>query len=135
MSDVYIEKIVVDEIEHKIRDVDLTASVTELQTSITTELAKRPVQLCFTNKTVETTDWVDQSSDPDIADYPYRAAITTTGTTSDFSPDVRFDLDEAVSGIFAPIAVSDSNVVYIYASTVPASDITIPAIICTKVGV
>lgn len=131
MSDVYIDKIEVDHVQHKLKDSELTGVVASLQT----ELAKRPVQICFTNVTVETTDWVDQSSDPDITDYPYRAAVTTTGTTSDFSPDVRFDLDEAVSGIFAPIAVSDSNVVYIYASTIPASDITIPAIICTKVGV
>ena len=91
-----------------------------------------------TNVQVLTTDWVDESSGggtPTYADYPFRADITIQGVTTDYSPDVRFGLDEAVSGIFAPIADTGTNKVMIYASEQPSATVTIPVIICTNVGV
>ena len=92
----------------------------------------------FANITVETTDWVDESDNggtPTYADYPYRADITAAGVTTDDSPDVRFDYDEIASGIYAPVAQTDSGKVMIYASEVPSADIIIPCIICTAMGV
>ena len=130
MSDVYIDKIVADTIEYKLKDSALTEAVGELSQSVT-EIAEKI--LCFTNKTVETTDWIDQSSDPDVTGYPYKAEITAADVTTNYSPDIRFDVADATSGIFAPVAATDTDKVLIYASSVPSVDITIPVIICTKV--
>ena len=88
------------------------------------------------NAQVLTTDWVDESSGgatPTYEDYPVVAEIPITGVTTIHSPDVRFALEEALSGIFAPVAESDTGVVKIYASEQPSATITIPVIICTKV--
>jgi hypothetical protein len=45
-------------------------------------------------------------------------------------PQVNFNLDDSMSGIFAPIAATVSNGVQIYASDIPENSITIPTIIC-----
>ncbi len=100
--------------------------------SIPTELAKRPIQLCFNNITVLPADWTDQSASPDIPGYPFRASLTTSGVTSDYSPDVRFDITAATLGTLAPVAKCTNGVVYIYASAAPTQNIEISTIICTK---
>lgn len=77
---------------------------------------------------IGTADWVLES--PATYDnYPYRADIAAVGVTSDVSPDVRFNYEDIVSGIFAPVANCGTDKVMIYASEVPASSITIPVII------
>ena len=86
--------------------------------------------------TVATTDWTDESdggATPTYADYPWAAEITLTGVTTAHSPDVRFDLTDATSGIFAPVAGTAAGKVLIYASEQPSAAITIPVIICKKV--
>jgi hypothetical protein len=81
--------------------------------------------------TVAVADW---EADATYTDYDYKAEIDAPGVTSDFSPDVRFAYDEISSGIFGPIADTDTDKVIIYASEVPESAITIPVIICTNVS-
>lgn len=93
--------------------------------------------LTFINATVATTDWVDESSGgatPTYADYPYRADVTASGVTTNYSPDVTFAFADATSGIYAPVADTGSGIVKIWVSKVPSADITIPVIICTKVN-
>lgn len=87
--------------------------------------------LTFVNKTVAVSDWVEDTT---YEDFGYRASITCTGVTSAYSPDVRLGVSEATSGIHASVAEAGSGIVYIYASEIPEADITIPCIICQKVG-
>lgn len=101
--------------------------------NLETEIAKRPIQLCFSNISVSTSEWVDQSTTPDVLGFPYRATITASGVTSDFSPDVRFSSESATSGNLAPVANCGLGCVYIYAKSIPTESVVISSIICTKV--
>lgn len=90
-----------------------------------------------TNVEVLTTDWVDESSGgatPTYTDYPWKAEIVITGVTTAHSPDVRFFLEDATAGVFAPVADTAAGKVLIYANEQPSAAVTIPAIICKKVG-
>ena len=60
--------------------------------------------------------------------YPYSASIVCNGCTGNYFPEVVFDLDDALSGYFAPVCNSTSNAVEIYASDIPSSDITVPTV-------
>lgn len=85
--------------------------------------------LMFTNKTIATSAWV---SDNTYTLYPYKANIACTGVTADMFPQVVFDVDDAVSGCFAPVCHSYAGGVSVYASNVPSSTITIPTIVVMK---
>ena len=87
--------------------------------------------LTASNVAVAVADFVVDST---YTDYGYKAEISMPGVDSNYSPDVRFSLTDAASGIFAPVADTDTNKVIIYASEVPAADITIPVIICTPLS-
>jgi len=89
----------------------------------------------YTNILVETTDWINEAGGggtPTYADYPYKAELQALGVDGNFAIDVRFNLSEIESGIFAPVYGSSTDTVTIYASDIPASDVNIPVIICTK---
>lgn len=83
------------------------------------------------NISVATSDF---EVDTTYEDYGYKAEISIAGVTSGHSPDVRFSLADSLSGIFAPVADTDTDTVIIYANAVPDSAITIPVIICTRIG-
>lgn len=87
--------------------------------------------LSFTNQTVTTTLFLSNSTYPD---YPYRAAVILSGVTENYIPYVTFNVTDATSGNFAPVAESDEGHVYIYSKEVPAADITIPVIQCIYGG-
>ena len=87
--------------------------------------------LTASNVAVAVADFVVDST---YTDYGYKAEISMPGVDSNYSPDVRFSLTDAASGIFAPVADTDTDKVIIYASEVPAADITIPVIICTPLS-
>lgn len=84
------------------------------------------------NISVASSAWSSNSTPSSYAEagYPYQATITVQGVNANMVPQVNFNLDDSMSGIFAPIAATVSNGVQIYASDVPESDITIPTIIC-----
>jgi len=67
------------------------------------------------------------ASDNTYSDYPYRAAIPITGLTADDIPEVVFDVPEATSGDYAPVATSYNGGIYIYSAVNTA--ITIPTIV------
>lgn len=73
--------------------------------------------------------WV---SDSTYAAYPYAASIACSGVTASHVPEVVFGATEAASGNFAPVALSGSGTVKIYAATKPTTAITVQSITCIK---
>lgn len=61
--------------------------------------------------------------------YPFRAQIETADAKEETVPNVYFNLDDAQSGNFAPIADCSEGYVNIYAKKKPQSAITIPSIV------
>ena len=85
--------------------------------------------LKFTNVSVPTTTWADDS---DHTDYPKKATIALTGVTADMIPFVAFNYAQADSGDYSTFAETYNGGVYIYAATTPSDAITIPTIICWR---
>lgn len=85
--------------------------------------------LTFENITVTTTSWVEDTT---YEEFGYKADIPCTGVTANFFSDVTFDVQEAISGNYAPISLTGAGTVTIYAVEQPESTITIPSIICSK---
>ena len=85
--------------------------------------------LIFQNVSVAASAW---SSDSTYAAYPYAATLALTGVTASHVPEVAFGATEAASGIYAPVALSGSGTVKIYAASKPAAAITLQSILCIK---
>ena len=85
--------------------------------------------LIFQNASVAASAW---RSDSTYAAYPYAATLTLTGVTASHVPEVTFGAAEAASGIYAPVALSGSGTVKIYAASKPAAAITLQSILCIK---
>ena len=85
--------------------------------------------LIFQNVSVAASAWRNDST---YAAYPYAATLTLTGVTASHVPEVTFGAAEAASGIYAPVALSGSGTVKIYAASKPAAAITLQSILCIK---
>ena len=72
----------------------------------------------FSGVSVAASAWV---SDSTYAAYPYAASIDCPGVTASHVPEVVFGATEAASGNFAPVALSGSGTVKIYAATKPTA--------------
>lgn len=83
-----------------------------------------------TNVTIATSAWITDPEDTS-SDFPKRAAITMAGVTASMFPQVAFNVDDALSGNYAPVAKCGAGVVYIYASEIPSSAVTIPSVCVT----
>ena len=83
----------------------------------------------FSAVSVAASAWV---SDSTYAAYPYAASIVCPGVTASHVPEVVFGATEAASGNFAPVALSGSGTVKIYAATKPTAAITVQSITCIK---
>ena len=83
----------------------------------------------FSGVSVAASAWV---SDSTYAAYPYAASIACHGVTASHVPEVVFGAVEAASGNFAPVALSGSGTVKIYAATKPTAAITVQSITCIK---
>ena len=83
----------------------------------------------FSGVAVAASAWV---SDSTYAAYPYAASIACPGVTASHVPEVVFGATEAASGNFAPVALSGSGTVKIYAATKPTAAITVQSITCIK---
>lgn len=83
----------------------------------------------FSGVSVTASAWV---SDSTYAAYPYAASIACSGVTASYVPEVVFGAVEAASGNFAPVALSGSGTVKIYAATKPTAAITVQSITCIK---
>ena len=118
------------ELEEKISQA---ASQTIIDKSVTfPKLANDAVKRVVTNKTVAKANFV---SDNAYADYPYRAAIAVNGVTTDMIPEIIFDVADAISGNYSPVAQTYNGGVYIYAASPPDNNLTIPTIIVWREGV
>lgn len=83
----------------------------------------------FSGVSVAASAW---ESDSTYAAYPYAASIACSGVTASHVPEVVLGATEAASGNFAPVALSGSGTVKIYAATKPTADITVQSITCIK---
>lgn len=97
--------------------------LSELEAGTGVELKK----LLFNNVEVGSNDFYKSNT---YNDYPYRAEISLSGVMSGMIPDVIFSPD--YTELFAPVASSYNGGIYIYASDIPTSTITIPTIICWR---
>lgn len=85
--------------------------------------------LVFYNKTMAASAWVSDSA---YSDYPYRAAVVCSGVTTAHTPYVMFSEEDAALGILSRDANSYAGGIYIYASEIPESAISIDEIICIE---
>lgn len=83
----------------------------------------------FTDVSVPVSLWVEDAT---YQEFAYKANIPCEGITTDYFPNVVFNVAEAISGNYAQICVSGDGIVTIYAVELPEADITIPSIVCTK---
>ena len=83
----------------------------------------------FSGVSVAASAWVSDSA---YAAYPYATSIACPGVTASHVPEVVFGATEAASGNFAPVALSGSGTVKIYAATKPTAAITVQSITCIK---
>ena len=83
----------------------------------------------FSGVSVAASAWANDST---YAAYPYAASIACSGVTASYVPEVVFGAVEAASGNFAPVALSGSGTVKIYAATKPTAAITVKSITCIK---
>ena len=70
------------------------------------------------------------AADNTYQDFPYKAAITLAGVTANDLPQVVYDVPEALSGDYAPVANSYNGGVYVYSKK--TDTITIPSIIIMR---
>ena len=109
------------------------ASQTILDKSVTfSKLANDAIKRVVTNKVVAKADF---KSDNTYTDYPYRAAIAVNGVTTNMIPEIIFDVVDAISGNYSPVAQTYNGGVYIYAASPPDNNLTIPTIIVWREGV
>lgn len=75
---------------------------------------------------VEAALWTQDDS---YADFPLAAKVYVKESKSSHTPTVIFDVAEATSGNFAPIAIAEDEAVTIFAKEQPSGDIIIPVIV------
>lgn len=91
------------------------------------DTSKQDVNLYFENVSVSA--W---AADSTYSDFPYRGTITCSGVTASMKPEVVFNLEQALSGLYAPVASCGTNAVYIYAMQQPTASFQIPTITVMK---
>lgn len=86
---------------------------------------KQDKSIKFTNLSADT--WVSDSTYPE---FPWRCDVTCEGVTGDMYADVVFGLSQSMSGNYAPLCETKSNVVSIWSNE--NISITIPTILITR---
>ena len=89
---------------------------------------KQPKKLLRAGAAVAASDWTDDAQGR-YADYPKTALIAVEGAQESMLPEVIFSVADALSGNFAPAAVSVSGGVRIYAKEVPEGSVTVTAVL------
>lgn len=78
-------------------------------------------------------EWTPKKGEEDTHKrYPYTARFKCEGVTSKTIPYVFFSSADALSGLYAPIATTGKNVIYIYARKKPTDKIYIPVVKCVE---
>lgn len=83
-------------------------------------------KLQFNNTSVEADDFVPDTT---YEDFPFRAEVPLEGAIVSMVPEVIFNLSDATSGNFAPVAESYNGGVYLYASALPEATVVVPVIL------
>lgn len=99
----------------------------DLEAGTSVELKK----MQFNDTTVSPSSFVEDATYEEQG-YGYRATVALDGVIESMIPEVIFGMADAVGGVFAPVAKSYNGGVYLYASDVPESNITIPTIIAWR---
>jgi hypothetical protein len=86
--------------------------------------SKLPIKV--TNISVASGEWMPSTM---YAGFGYEVMIHIDGVKSSHTPTVIFDIAEATSGNFAPIAIAEDEAVTIFAKEQPSGDIVIPVIV------
>lgn len=73
--------------------------------------------------------WTDIS---EYDDFPFQYIVPIEGVTTKMTPEITFDVNEVISGNFAPIADTVDGGVRVLAASRPEYTITIPTIIVWK---
>lgn len=94
------------------------------QVSVTNEIKQK---FLFTNTAIPSASF---ASDSTYEDFPYRATIALSSVNSSMIPELTFGLEDAVEGIFAPVAETYNGGIYVYANEIPENTTIIPTIIC-----
>jgi len=82
----------------------------------------------FQNVTLSLADIAEDTNNT-YEDYPYIGTISLSAATTSQIPVVTFELNDALSGNFAPIADTASGCVYVYMKEMPEQNITIKSIL------
>lgn len=101
-------------------EVDLSGYATKVELG-----DKQDIALKFENKNASV--WVGDST---YEYFPYRCDINCPGVTSSMYAEVVFSVDEAISGDYAPMCETKTNIVSIWSAL--NTSITIPTILITK---
>lgn len=72
------------------------------------------------------------TADSEYDDFPFQCVLPVDGVTIKMTPEITFDVNEVVSGNFAPIADTVDGGVRVLAASRPEYTITIPTIIVWK---
>lgn len=86
-------------------------------------------KLKFNDVLVPSANFVDDTT---YTDFPFRAEVPLDGVLETMTPEVIFGVVDATSGNFAPVSETYTGGIYLYAASVPESDITIPTILCWR---
>lgn len=80
----------------------------------TGDINVQPVNLTASNITIDTTDWVADSTYPN---YGYKAEIAIAGVNASMAANVYFDAASALLGTLAPFCETSNGTVTVYCST------------------
>ncbi len=100
-------------------------------TGIVSTIGPARHSLTFENVIVQAASFVAEEA-ATYTDFPYRAAVALSGVTASMVPEVIFDVTDALSGVFAPVAHSYDGGVYLYAAEQPSAAVTIPTIMARR---
>ena len=126
--------------EKALENLGLTVSANDLNkigekiNNIENSLIMKANYLRFTNINIESSIWTNENIE--YTDYPWKANIALEKVTADCIPEVIFNIIDATSGNFAPLAKSygdkqeNNGGITIYAKEQPVGEVEILSIIC-----
>ena len=109
-------------------DALLTAIQNELQ-NLEAGTGVELKKLKFTNVLVPSANFADDTT---YEDFPFRAEVPLDGVLETMTPEVILGVVDATSGNFAPVSETYTGGIYLYASSVPEGNVTIPTILCWR---
>lgn len=108
-----------------LKDIIVPTNTSDLQNDSGFLTANR-----YTNVSVPVSSFIEDTT---FEDYLFKADILIEGVTVNDYANIIFALSDVQSKNYAPICITNENVVSIYAVEVPSADITIPLIEVIKV--